>query len=74
LIHSYCDKVFVAGSGFKSGGTWSGTETNLKKGFSKVYVFDDGSAGCSGLIESGGIPVTLRDLDSIIGNGHNHSL
>lgn len=68
LIHSCCDKVFVAGSGYKSGGTWSGTEHNLKKGYSRVYVFNDGSAGCSGLIGLGGEPVGISDLDKIIGN------
>ena len=73
LIHSYCDKVFVAGSDFKKGGTWSGTEINLKKGYSRVYVFDDGSAGCNGLINLGGVPVGPDNLDSILGNDHDRS-
>ena len=68
LIHSYCDRVFVAGSDYKKGGTWSGTETNLKKGYSKVYVFDDGSAGCNGLINLGGVPIGMDALDNILGN------
>lgn len=66
LIHSYCDKVFVAGSGFKKGGTWSGTETNLKKGYSKVYVFNDGSQGCRGLIALGALPVELDEIVSCL--------
>ena len=74
LIHCYSDRVFVAGSDYKKGGTWSGTETNLKKGYSKVYVFDDGSAGCSGLIGLGGEPIGLSDLDKIEGNSQDRSL
>ena len=66
LIHSYCSKVFVAGADYKSGGTWSGTEINLKKGYSKVYVLNDGSRGCSGLIELGAEPVETGDIISLL--------
>lgn len=72
LIHSYCDRVFVAGASYKKGGTWSGTETNLKKHYSKVYVFDDGSAGCDGLIALGGIAVRIEGISAIM-DGREHT-
>jgi len=54
--------VFVAQSSLKTGGTWSGTEKNLKKGWSPVYCFEDGSAAQIALCAYGAKAVTLGDL------------
>lgn len=35
------------------GGTWNGTEENLRRGWSPVFFFDDGSPGAQALIERG---------------------
>lgn len=52
LIHSMSELVFVAQSGF-SGGTWSGTEKNLRKKWSRVLAFRDGSRESLALEEMG---------------------
>ncbi len=66
LIHSSCDHVFVAGCTLNSGGTWTGTMANLKKGYSRVHVFNDGSAGCNALIHQGAEPVDIRQAGELI--------
>ncbi len=58
LIHALAEKVFVAQCPRPSGGTWSGTEDNLSRGLSPVYVLDDGSDGAAALLQLGAIPVT----------------
>ena len=57
LIHTLGEKVFVAQCPSASGGTWSGTAENLKRGLSDVFVLDDGSDGARSLCELGAIPV-----------------
>jgi predicted Rossmann fold nucleotide-binding protein DprA/Smf involved in DNA uptake len=54
--------TFVAQCSLKTGGTWSGTEKNLKKGWSSVFCFDDGSAAQSELCARGAKTVTFGDL------------
>lgn len=63
LIHAMGEKTFVAQTGFGSGGTWSGTLDNLRRGYSPVFVFDDGSEGAAALIARGAEPV--RVLESL---------
>ena len=47
------------------GGTWSGSEENLRKGWSPLFVHDDGSEGCSALIDLGATPVKPESLTSL---------
>ena len=60
LIHALGEKTFVAQCPSSSGGTWSGTSENLKRGLSDVYVLDDGTDGASALVALGAIPVEDR--------------
>lgn len=57
LIHALGEKSFVAQCPTTSGGTWAGSQDNLKRGLSPVYVLDDGSAGMRALLELGAVPV-----------------
>ncbi len=73
LIHALPEAVFVARSSLHTGGTWSGTYRNLKKHYSDVFVFDDGSAAASELCDLGAKPCTmddLSDLNSLLSSGH----
>lgn len=56
-IHIMGERTLIAQTDLESGGTWSGTAENLKRGWSRVYVFDDGSQGAAGLVSRGAIPV-----------------
>lgn len=67
LIHALGEKVFVAQCPQTSGGTWSGSRDNLKRGLSPLYVLKDESEGVRALQELGAVPVedqipSLRDL------------
>lgn len=68
LIHAMGERVFVAQTDYGSGGTWSGTISNLKNGWSPVYMCNDEpeDPGTLGLIERGGIPVTAAELRNIL--------
>ena len=65
-IHLMGDQTLVAQTDLERGGTWSGAVENLKHGWSRVYVLDDGSQGAAGLVSRGAIPVkeltALADL------------
>lgn len=64
LIHVLGEKTFVAQSHL-SGGTWSGSEQNLRRNWSPLFVHDDGSPGCAALIAMGATPVRTEQLDSL---------
>ncbi len=53
LIHAMGRMALAAQTDYGSGGTWTGCLENIKKGWSPVYVCDDGSPGAKGLIERG---------------------
>lgn len=53
LIHALGEKTFVAQSDLHSGGTWSGTQDNLRRGLSPVFAFQDGSAAMQELARLG---------------------
>lgn len=57
LIHMQGRQTLVAQCTYGSGGTWQGSLENLKRGWSPLYVFDDGSQGARALVERGGTPV-----------------
>lgn len=65
-IHMMGEKTLIAQTGYRKGGTWNGTLENLRRGWSRVYIFDDGSAGAAALVQQGAEPLselhTLTDL------------
>ncbi len=54
--------VFVAQCGLKTGGTWSGTEKNLRHNWSPVFCFADQSPAQQELCARGATAVTKADL------------
>ena len=52
-IHALGEKVFVAQSSLHHGGTWAGTEDNLRRGLSPVFVYNDGSPAVQALAQHG---------------------
>ena len=55
----------VAQSGFETGGTWSGTVTNLRGQYSPVFCFRDGTKAMDRLSELGATLIDLRDLNDL---------
>lgn len=64
IIHVLGQKTLVAQSNL-SGGTWSGTEDNLRRNLSPVFVHADGSPGSLALQDRGAVPVRLEALCSL---------
>ena len=62
LIHAMGQITLVAQCNFEKGGTWDGTKNNLKKGYSPVFCFQDGSRGIDALLDRGASPVSLSQL------------
>lgn len=68
IIHVLGEKTLVAQSSLGSGGTWSGTEENLRRHWSPVFLFDDGSSAARALQERGAAGISdaqLRDLSAL---------
>ena len=63
FIHAMGKITLVAQCNFEKGGTWDGTKNNLKKGYSPVFCFRDGSKGVEALLNMGANPVSLEQLD-----------
>ena len=62
LIHAMGQITLVTQCNFEKGGTWDGTKNNLKKGYSPVFCFQDGSRGIGALLDRGASPVSLSQL------------
>ena len=62
LIHAMGQFTMVAQCTLEKGGTWDGTKNNLKKGYSPVFCFQDGSRGMDALLDMGAVPVSVEDL------------
>lgn len=62
LIHAMGQFTMVAQCTLEKGGTWDGTKNNLKKGYSPVFCFQDGSRGMDALLDMGAVPVSMEDL------------
>ena len=62
IIHSLGAVTFVAQCGCRTGGTWDGTEKNLRLGWSPVYCYADGSPTQHLLADMGAVPVTEEQL------------
>lgn len=65
LIHTQGDRTIAVQCTYGKGGTWEGCLDNLRHRWSKLFVFDDGSAGCQALIERGATGIT--DFTTITG-------
>ena len=64
MIHALGEKTLAAQSRL-TGGTWSGSEENLRRGWSPLFVNEEGGPGCAQLITLGANPVRLEKLDSL---------
>lgn len=74
VIHAISPLVLVAQSSNCSGGTWKGTQKNLRCGWSRVCCFADGSEASMALQAEGAMPVAaaaLADLESLINTPNN---
>ncbi len=65
LIHTMGQVTMVAQCTFEKGGTWDGTKSNLKNGYSPVFCFWDGSRGIGALLERGAQPIALETLEDM---------
>lgn len=68
-IHALGEKTFVAQCDLHHGGTWAGSEDNLRHGLSPVFVYNDGSPAAQALAQRGAAllnaaPVSLAILQS----------
>lgn len=73
VIHALPQATFVAQCSLHTGGTWSGSLRNLKKHYSNLFVFDDGSEAAAELCDMGAKPCTtddLQDINSLLSSGH----
>lgn len=64
LIHCMGLRTFVARCALGHGGTWSGTFTNLKHGWTPVFCFRDGSEGSLELERMGASLISFDDLNN----------
>lgn len=65
VIHALAPKTFVAQATLHMGGTWDGTQKNLRHRWSSVFCFADGSEASEELIQLGAVPVDLQALQSL---------
>lgn len=59
-IHQMGEQTVVVQAAFGKGGTWHGAVENLRRRWSPLYVFDDGSAAAQALVQQGAVPI--RDV------------
>lgn len=70
-IHALGRMVFVAQAALEKGGTWDGTVKNLRRGFSSVACFRDGSKASVQLEQLGAYligPEDLEDMGTLLQN------
>ncbi|MBQ9967541.1 MAG: DNA-protecting protein DprA [Oscillospiraceae bacterium] len=69
LIHIMGEKTLAAQCTREKGGTWQGCTENLKRGWSDLFVFDDGSEAMQMLMDLGAtgisIPERFEDLQTM---------
>lgn len=71
VIHALGYIVLIAQSDVGIGGTWDGTEKNLRLNWSPVFCFNDGSAACREFEQLGATPIDvdrLFDLSALKAN------
>ena len=61
-IHAMGAMVFVAQANLEKGGSWQGSVQNLRRRWSQVAVFRDGSEAAERLMQMGATPVEPEDL------------
>lgn len=72
VIHALGEVTIAAQCRLKRGGTWNGSEANLRHGFSPLCVFRDGSEGAQELEQMGAVPIgteALSDLKALCVTG-----
>lgn len=57
-IHAHASKTLAAQSTLGTGGTWQGCLENLRRQWSELYVFADGSEAAAALSARGAVPVS----------------
>lgn len=62
VIHALSDRVFVAQCTLERGGTWDGSIQNLRKGWSSLYCFRDGSPAAATLEQLGAFLIEEKIL------------
>lgn len=65
LIHSAGIATFVAQCTHGKGGTWDGTTRNLQRGWSPVYIRDDGTKASKELCALGAKPISVEVLKKL---------
>ena len=65
VIHALAEKTFVAQVTDGRGGTWDGTQKNLRFGWSHVFCFQDDTSGMQKLIQMGANTISALDLQDI---------
>ena len=65
VIHSMVSLTIAAQCTLGKGGTWDGTLTNLKNGWSPVCIFEDGSEAAVELQNRGACPMAMSDLNDL---------
>lgn len=65
LIHAMGAVTLVAQCSLETGGTWDGSLQNLRKGWSVLCVYADGSEGANALLSRGAVPVDLQALSDL---------
>lgn len=58
FIHAHAAKTLAAQCTLGTGGTWQGCLDNLRRQWSELYVFDDGSEAAAALSARGAVPVS----------------
>lgn len=64
IIHSLGNTTFVAQCAYRKGGTWDGSEHNLKNGWSTLRCLRDGSEAMKALEEMGAELIDIKDLSN----------
>ncbi len=65
IIHGISSRTLVAQCSLRAGGTWEGTVENLKRGYSQVLCYQDGTAAMTELVDRGGQWVTKDQLTEL---------
>lgn len=62
IIHGFSEMTFVVQCSLKKGGTWRGTNDNLRRNWSRVICFADGTQATRELEQLGSTSVSIEEL------------
>ena len=65
VIQAFGSHTFVAQCTYGKGGTWDGTRNNLRKGYSPVFCFRDGTPAMTELEQMGAKLIDIEQLQDI---------